>query len=58
MPARKTKPPAVDPPTVADVRAARAKMWREAGGTVKGLIELARKEATGVGKRKRRRGAA
>lgn len=50
-----------DPATVADVRAVRSKMWRDAGGNLKGLIKLARKESTGVGKRgtrSSRRGAA
>ena len=34
-----------DPPAVARVRAVRAKMWADAGGTVKGLIELVERES-------------
>ena len=43
----KTKPdPAVgvDPPTVAEIRAIRRRMWKEAGGTLDGPLALARRE--------------
>jgi hypothetical protein len=48
-----------DPPTVAEVRAIRAKMWKEAGGTIRGLMELVAREAAalregGTAKRRRR----
>jgi hypothetical protein len=34
----------VDDPVVAEVRAIRAKLWKEAGGTVEGLIALLNRE--------------
>jgi hypothetical protein len=42
---RSITPPS-DPPTVSRVRAVRAKMWKDAGGTIQGAIELARREAS------------
>lgn len=48
---RKKPAPPRDPPTVSRVRAVRAKMWKDAGGTIEGLIALARKEAAGYGLR-------
>ena len=68
MPARKprrtTAAPSQDPPTVVKVRAIRRRMWQEAGGDIKTLMELARRDAARlpVGKRvtpkRRSRGAA
>ncbi len=43
-PARKPKTPA-DPPTIAQLRDVRRKMWKRAGGTVEGLMDLAKSEA-------------
>lgn len=37
-----------DPPTVARVRAVRAKMLRDAGGTLAGLTALAQREAAAM----------
>ena len=34
------RPSSADDPVVAEVRAVRARLWREAGGTVDGLIRL------------------
>jgi hypothetical protein len=44
-PTRQPPPDPRDPPTVAEVRAIRAQMWREAGGTVAGMLALIRQEA-------------
>lgn len=56
MPARRKKTrrsaPAAFPPAVAEVRAIRAAMWRRAGRTIEGLIDLARKEAARVSETK------
>ena len=37
-----------DPPTVAEVRAVRAKMWKEAGGTIEGLTALVAREVAAL----------
>jgi len=39
------KPSFSDDPVVAEVRAIRAAMWREAGGTVEGYLRLLDREA-------------
>jgi len=52
-PTRRSPLPAADPPTVAEVRAIRAEMWRRAGRTVPGLIELAKREAAALPAAKR-----
>jgi len=58
----KSKPRLAEDPVVAEVRSIRAELWREAGGTVAGLIRLlepgkrSRRKPTAVrGKRIRRR---
>jgi hypothetical protein len=35
--------PALDPPEIADIRRARARIWKEAGGTLRGLYEYMRR---------------
>ena len=39
----KRKPPLAEDPVVEEVRTIRAQLWREAGGTVAGLIRLLEK---------------
>ncbi len=58
----KNKPRLAEDPVVEEVRAIRAELWREAGGTVAGLIQLLeqrkpprRSPPTARGKRTRRR---
>jgi len=37
-----------DDPVVAEVRAIRAKMWKEGGGTVAGFLELVHRRTSGT----------
>lgn len=50
-PRRSTPPPPRDPPTVAAVRAARSRLWREGGGTLEGVLKIARERAASYGVR-------
>jgi hypothetical protein len=46
-----------DDPVVREVRAARAELWKEAGGTIEGLMRLAKKRAAEIRRSRRvRRG--
>lgn len=51
----KKKAPA-DDPVIEEVRAVRAQLWREAGGTPEGLIALLNERWPVRGRRKRRLG--
>ena len=45
-----------DDPVVREVREARAKLWEEAGGTIAGLMRLAKERASQLQKGKPKRG--
>ncbi len=50
----------IDEPGVAEVRRWRAKLWKQGGGTIRGVMDLLRENAAGRGtakKRARRRSA-
>ena len=51
----KTKVKLEEDPVVREVRAARARLWQEAGGTMSGLARLVKQRAGAIRKRRRTR---
>ena len=51
----KTKVKLEEDPVVREVRAARARLWEEAGGTMSGLARLVKQRAGVIRKRRRTR---